>query len=325
MPSASLAKAGDAGVSFEPFSDAFAQVVDQNAAPRLLGTGHWWSEGPAWDSERQRLYFTDVPRNRAYVWEEGAGQSIFLDPSGLEAELATGMSEPGANGLLLSQSGELLICNHGKRCVEAREFDGGARRVLASHFEGKRFNSPNDLVEMSDGTIFFTDPPYGLDGRNASPVKEMAVNGVYRLDPDGTVTRVIADMTFPNGVVVSPDESWLYVSQSDPDAPLVRRFALKEGRAVELEDRSIWFDAKPYMQGVSGLPDGMAVSVEGHIMLAGPGGVLVIDASGECLGRIATGRASANCTFGEDGRTLFVTAGDRLVAVRTVVPGMGRF
>lgn len=315
----------EASIQFEAFDGAFADVVDQSSRPRLLSTGHTWSEGPAWDKERQALYFTDVPGNRAFSWSQREGVAIFLAPSGIQPKLAAGMREPGANGLLLSNSGELLICNHGQRAVEARDFASGKRRVLASEYGGKRFNSPNDIAEANDGTIFFTDPPYGLEGLNGSPLKEMQVNGVYRLDQAGNVARLVDDMTFPNGVALSPDEQWLYVSQSDPDAPLIRRFKLNDKGIAQDDGETVWFDAKPYMHAVGGLPDGMAVSVLGQVFLAGPGGVLVIDATGQCLGRIFTGRASANCTFGEDGRTLFITAGDRVVSVRTKVTGLGEF
>ena len=315
----------DTGVSFESFSAGFDAVVDTAAQPRLLSDGHWWAEGPAWDRQRQRLYFTDVPRNRAYVWSQSEGAGLFLSPSGVEAEKAQGMREPGANGLMLSHSGELLICNHGERAVEARNFTTGARRTLASAFNGKLFNSPNDLVEARDGAIYFTDPPYGLSGLNDSPLKQLAHNGVYRLAPDGSVSLLVEDMTFPNGVVLSPDETSLYVSQSDPKAPLIRRFSLSGDDRSMIGEGEIWFDAQPFMHDVGGLPDGMAVSVDGHIMLAGPNGVLVIDRDGACLGRIATGRASANCAFGEDGRTLFITAKDRLLAVRTKIAGLGQF
>lgn len=327
--SLTAAEASSADIGFEVFDLAFETIIDIASPARLLSTGHWWSEGPAWDAERQTLYFTDVPRNRAYSWSKAEGEAVFLSPSGVEPDLAEGMREAGANGLLVARHGELLICNHGKRAVEARDFASGERRVLTSEFQGKRFNSPNDLIEAADGTIYFTDPPYGLEGLNASPAKEMSVNGVYRLGVDASVTRLVDDMTFPNGIALSPDGRWLYVSQSDPAAPMIRRFKLGEdgslvARKTVGEDVT-WFDAKPYMHEVGGLPDGMAVTRGGYVMLAGPGGVLVITPDGACLGRIFTGRASANCAFGEDGRTLFITAGDRLVAVRTKVQGLGRF
>ncbi|MBV7260335.1 SMP-30/gluconolactonase/LRE family protein [Erythrobacter crassostreae] len=312
-------------IGFESFDPKFADLIDASQSGQLLSTGHWWAEGPAWDRERQRLYFTDVPRNKAYFWSEKDGEGIFLSPSGVAPELAIGMREPGANGLLLGRLGELLICNHGRRALESRNFTTGERTLLADKFEGKRFNSPNDLIEASDGTIYFTDPPYGLEGLNESPAKEMEHNGVYRLDKTGAVTRIVDDMTLPNGVALSPGEKALYVSQSDPDAPLIRRFLLKDGKIAKGDGGEIWFDAKPYMHVAGGLPDGMAVSAEGYVFLGGPGGVLVIDPQGICLGRIGTGRATANCAFGEDGKTLFITAADRLVSVRTEVAGLGQF
>jgi gluconolactonase len=307
-------------VTYEPFDPAFEAIVDQSDSGRLLGAGYKWSEGPAWDAQRQCLYFSDVPANRAYRWSEEEGIEIFQDPSGIPPELKPEGGDLGTNGLLIGNSGELLICNHGKRVVEAMNLETGERRVLTSNFEGARYNSPNDLIETSDGTIYFTDPPYGLEGQNDSPAKQMEANGVYRLGPAGEVTRILDDMTFPNGVVLSPDESTLFVAQSDPSAPLIRTYDLAGDKGAQL-----WFDAAPYMDGHAGLPDGMAVSRSGHIFLAGPGGVLVIDPSAKCLGRIASGRATANCAFGEDGRTLFITAQDRLLAVRTKVDGLGRY
>ena len=315
----------DAGVTFEPFDGEFSQIIDVGATPRIISNGHLWAEGPAWDGERQRLYFTDVPRNRAYSWSDAGGIAVFLDPSGIAPEQALGMREPGANGLLLSRSGKLLICNHGLRAVEALDFRSGERQVLVSEYGAQRFNSPNDLIEASDGTIYFTDPPYGLEGLNDSALKEMEVNGVYRIDTDGQSSRLVEDMTFPNGVALSPDEKWLYVSQSDPEAPLIRRYAISEGELQNPGGEKAWFDARRFMHPVGGLPDGMAVTAQGYVLLAGPGGVLVITASGECLGRIATGKPTANCAFGEDGRTLFITASDRLIAVRTKVTGLGQF
>lgn len=311
-----------AQTTFEPFSSDFDGIVETDFPARLVSTGHQWAEGPVWDKQRDRLYFTDVPRNLAWVWTATDEASVWLDPSGIKPELAQGMREPGANGLLISRSGELLICNHGARALEARDFASGRRRTLADRYDGKRFNSPNDLIEARDGAIYFTDPPYGLSGLNASPLKEQDVNGVYRLTPDGGLTRIVDEMTFPNGVVLSPDESWLYISQSDPDAPLIRRFALVDG-TVQKGAQKPWFDAKPFMHEIGGLPDGMAVAATGHLFLAGPAGVLVIAPDAQCLGRINVGLPSANCAFGEDGRTLFITASDRVIAVRTRINGFG--
>lgn len=309
-------------IGFDRFSADFDRVVEASGSARLISTGHLWAEGPVWDATRARLYFTDVPRNLAWSWSANEGAAVWLDPSGISPQLAAGMREPGANGLLIGRTGELLICNHGTRAIEARDFVTGARRILANRFDEKRFNSPNDIIEGCDGTIYFTDPPYGLAGGNDSPLKELDANGVYRLDPAGRLMRIVDDMTFPNGIVLSPDESWLYVSQSDPDAPLIRRFALTDGTVREGE-RKPWFDARNFMHEAGGLPDGMAMAASGHVFLAGPSGVLVIAPDATCLGRINTGLPSANCAFGEDGRTLFITASDRVLAVRLKLSGLG--
>ncbi len=322
---AALEASDEAQVTFDVFDPKFSDIVDVDAPARWLSKGHWWAEGPAWDSERQSLYFTDVPRNRAYAWKRETGISTFLDPSGIAPEQAQRKGDLGANGLLIGNSGELLICNHGKRCVEALDFDTGQRRTLAGSIAGKRFNSPNDLIQASDGTIYFTDPPYGLDGLNNSPLKELDRNGVYRLRPDGEVTLIVDDMTFPNGVALSPDERFLYVAQSDTAAPLIRRIATPSPSSSAIDRGEVWFDCQPFMHEAGGLPDGLALAQDGYVFLAGPAGVLVIDQEARCLGRINTGRASANCAFGEDGRTVFITAKDSLVAVRTKAVGLGRF
>ncbi|WP_209347175.1 SMP-30/gluconolactonase/LRE family protein [Pontixanthobacter sp. CEM42] len=314
------AAAGAKSDFLEVLDPAFFDLVARDVQLEQLGDGYQWSEGPAWDTKRSQLYFTDVPGNVAYVWKEGEGVKTFLDPSGVGSDNAAGFREAGANGLLIGRNGKLLVCNHGRRAVEELDIDSGERTVLVDRFEGKAFNSPNDIIEKSDGTLFFTDPPYGLEGLNESPLKEMAVNGVYRRDPDGTVARIVDDMTFPNGAALSPDERYLYVAQSDPDAPLVERFDLNGDMKGE-----VWFDVAPYTKGTPGLPDGMAVATSGHMFLAGPGGVLLVDPSGKCLGRIGTGSATANCTFGGDGSTLFITAQDRLLRISTKATGVGAF
>ena len=302
----------------ETFDNRMLDIIDPAQSLDVLSSGYGWSEGPVWDKARGQLYFTDVPGNTAYVWSSGTGTEVFLEPSGASVGHGEGFREPGANGLLMGQDGRLLICNHGKRVVEAMDITTGDRVTLVESYDGKAFNSPNDLIQASNGDIFFTDPPYGLEGLNESPLKEMPVNGVYKLAPDGNVVRLLDDMTFPNGIALSQDEAWLYVSQSDPDAPLIRRISLKGTFTDEA-----WFDAAPYIADGPGLPDGLAVTTNGLVFATGPGGVFVLTQEGEALGRINLGRASANCTFGEDGQSLFIAAHDRLMRVRTKVKGLG--
>lgn len=287
-----------------------------------LANGFVWSEGPTWDRARACLYFTDVPSNRAFRWSGGAGLETFLDPSGIDPSQTEGMREAGANGLWYGTDGALYLCNHGVRGVQRLNLDDFSREMLVQEFQGQRFNSPNDLVQAADGTLFFTDPPYGLEGLDASPLKEMEVNGVYRLSTDGECSRLFDHLTFPNGIALSPSEDWLYVAQSDPDAPHIYRAPLANGSpAGPLE---LWFDASSYLAaGDPGLPDGMAVDAQGHVFATGPGGVFVLAEDGTLLARILTGRATANCAFGgREGRTLFLTAHDRLLSVPTQTKGL---
>jgi gluconolactonase len=295
------------------YRDGAESLFDQAIPAVQLADGFTWSEGPAWDQDRDCLYFTDVPGSTAYRWSEDNGLSVFLQ--------AGGMREPGANGLWFGADGALYVCNHGVRGVQRLNIDTGERETLIDAFEGQKFNSPNDLVRRRNGQIFFTDPPYGLDGLNASPMKEMDTNGVYRLDPDGTCTRLVSDMSFPNGVALSPDERWLYVAQSDPSAQIIRRYPVNE--AGDLGEMELWFDASTHPAAdLAGLPDGMAVAQSGEVFATGPGGVHVLSPDGEPLALISTGRATANCAFGGDGQDLYITAHDRLLRVRTRVSGV---
>ncbi len=302
---------------YDMFSEELFDLLDKTQSYEVLGTGYGWAEGPAWDKKNNRLYFTDVPGNTAYSWSQNSGVEVFLSPSG--AGNVEGFREPGANGLLYTESGEILLCNHGRRAIQSLNPLTKERRTLSGKYRGKKFNSPNDIIQASDGTIYFTDPPYGLDGLNESPLKELDFNGVYRLDKDGKVTVLIKDMTFPNGIALSPDENTLYVAQSDPNAPYL--YTLDLGAPRRPKRRLV--DFKQYMgDSLPGLPDGMAIDRLGNIFATGPGGIFVIKPSGEVLGRILTGKGSANCTFGEDGGTLFITNHDRLLKLKTKTRGL---
>ena len=303
----------------EVFDDEVLALIPRGAELETLATGYTWSEGPTWDRSKRALYFTDVPGNTAYRWTREAGVDVLLQPSG--AADAAGFREPGANGLWYARDGRLIVCNHGLRRVETIELQSGRRTPLATSYGGRRFNSPNDVVQARDNTLYFTDPPYGLEGLNASPLKEMPANGVYRLRTDGRVERLLDDMTFPNGVALSLDERRLYISQSDPDAPLIRVLTL--GSSGAITDDTVFFDAAPLMgDAAPGLPDGMAISQDGYLFATGPGGVLILSPDGRLIGRIRTGRATANCAFGEDGQTLFITAHDRLLRMPTLKTGV---
>lgn len=309
----------ETAASIDVFDDRMHDVIDPGAPLIERAQGFTWSEGPAWDRERDRLYFSDVPENKAWMWSEAKGLEVFLSPSG--AEDVSGFREPGSNGLWYARDGSLLICNHGRRCVERMDIGTRERTVIAGTFEGKPFNSPNDVVEASDGTIYFTDPPYGLEGLNESPLKALPFNGVYRLRPDGEVDVLVKDMTFPNGAALSPDGRRLYVSQSDPDRPILRQLEFDESGEIVAD--STLFDASAYAADDSpGLPDGLAVDVMGRIFLTGPGGIFVLAPDGVVLGRINLARATANCAFGGDGSRLFITSSNTLYELPTRTLGL---
>jgi gluconolactonase len=303
-------------------SPALAALISPDAQVEELARGLVWSEGPVWIADGGYLLFSDVPANRMYRWSEKDGLSVFLEPSGYDGNEPWLFREPGSNGLIPGPDNSILMADHGNRAVARLDLATREKTFLTTHFGGKRFNSPNDLVRGSDGSIWFTDPPYGLAGLNASPVKEQPVNGVYRLHAGGTVERVIADMSFPNGILLSPDERTLYVANSDPERAVVLAFALGESGEIRASD--IFCDMTALARdGLPGLPDGMAIDVAGNLFITGPGGVHIFSAGGAHLGRIDAGRVIANCAFGEDGRTLFLACTDILARVTMRTRGLG--
>jgi gluconolactonase len=299
----------------ERWDAALDAIVAPDAQVEKLADGFTWAEGPAWIGAGGYLLFTDVPANTLYRWSAAAGLSIFLKPSGYEGPQHSGLREPGANGLIVADDRSILVADSGNRAIVRLTLDHRRKTMLATRFAGRRFNSPNDLARRADGTIFFTDPPYGLAGLNASPDKELDFNGVYRLSPDRTVSVVDRSLSYPNGIVLAPDERVLFVSNSDPQQPLWIAYELNA--AGEPTGRRIFADATDLMSPAApGLPDGMAMSPDGHLFATAPGGVLVFARDGRRLGRIRTGAAVANCTFGDDGRTLYMTSHHMLARVR---------
>ncbi len=291
-------------------------LVAADAKIEVLAEGFCWSEGPVWvPRDGGYLLFSDIPRNSIFKWQEGAGLSLFLKPSGYTGE-EIWEPEPGSNGLALDGEGRLGMCEHGDRRVSRliREKDG-VKETLADRFEGRRLNSPNDLVYHSGGDLYFTDPPYGLPKRWEDPRRELDFCGVYKVDPQGKVALLVRDMALPNGLVFSPDEKTLYVAQSDPEAAIWMAFDVK--RDGTLEGGRVFFDATEWTADQNGLPDGLTVDQYGNLFATGPGGIHVFTPQAELLGTIVTGEANSNCTFGgEDGRDLYITADGYVCRVR---------
>lgn len=294
--------------SIERLSPALSSLLPEDAKVELLASGFNWSEGPVW--HQGALVFSDVPENTAFQWKEGEkAASIFLKPSG-----SADPAGQGSNGLALAKDGSLILCQHGDRCVARLEKDGKFT-PLASTYEGKRFNSPNDLCIHSDGTIYFTDPSYGIKDKTK---RELDYHGIFKLSPDGKVTLLTKEVNWPNGIALSPDEKTLYIAVSDPAQPRVLSMNLDGSNS------RILFDATPLKSPTrKGGCDGLKVDQQGNIWTTGPGGVIILNSAGHHLGSILTGQATANCAFGDNGSTLYITADMHLLRVKTSTKGTG--
>ncbi len=302
--------------------DRIDALVPADAVIEKLAEGFEWSEGPVWSpDEGGYLLFSDIPVNTIYRWDEESGLSPYLRPAGYAGSNPSGV-ELGTNGLMLDAEGRLVMCDHGNRQVARLDATNFTRETIASAYEGKRLNSPNDLVFHSSGDLYFTDPPYGLSGLNDSPDKELPFNGVYRVDTSGKVSLLTDELGFPNGIAFSPDEKTLYVANSGRDNPVIRAYDVQDDRT--LANSRVFFDGSALIaDGAVGSFDGMALDTEGNLFATGPGGVLVLTPEGDHLGTISTGERIANCTFGDDGSTLYLTSDMLLARIRLNAQGLG--
>ena len=321
MPARAASQAKDA-MGIERLDPALDRLIDSTATIEILAEGYEWSEGPVWVKDGGFVLFSDVPKNVVHRWKKGEGARPYLTPSGYTGSEPRG-GETGSNGLTLDREGRLVLAQHGDRRVARMDAPVSAPRPaftsLAERFEGKRFNSPNDLVFHSTGDLYFTDPAYGMERQWDDPRREMSYAGVFRRSAAGDVTLLTQEMTRPNGLAFSPDETRLYVAQSDPAAAILRVFDVKADGT--LDNSRVFFDATPMTKTRGGLPDGLKVDVDGNLWATGPGGVLVISPEGRHLGTILTGQPTANCAFGDDGRTLYITADMYLMRVRLKTKG----
>lgn len=307
--------------SIERLDPALDSLLATDAQLEKLADGFEWSEGPVWRKSGGYVLFSDVPRNTIYKWQERVGLTVFLRPAGYTRPNPPGR-ELGSNGLTFDANDSLVMADHGNRQIARLNEAKFTKTTLADRYDGKRLNSPNDLVYASNGDLYFTDPPFGLFKLDADSAKELRHNGVYRLTPSGALTLVTTELGYPNGIALSPDEKTLYVANADAEKPVVAAYALQPGGSA-MPGR-VFFDATPLVRaGRKGVPDGMKVDQRGNVFLTGPGGVLVLSPTGKHLGTIVTGQPTANCAFGDDGSMLYITANDRLLRIRTRTKGLG--
>ena len=292
-------------------------ILSDSVHIEVIAEGFDWSEGPLWLREKQTLLFSDIPKNSIYQWSEAKGKQLYLQPSGYTGAIARG-GEMGSNALILNNKGQLVLCQHGDRRIalmDASLNDPQAHfKPLATNYQGKKFNSPNDGVFNSNGDLFFTDPPYGLERRMNDPQKELLFQGVYRLDTMGHVHLLVDSITRPNGIAFLPGEKTLLVANSDSSRPVWYEFDINSHDS--LVNERIFYDASSAISTGVGLPDGMKVDHEGHIFASGPGGVFIFNSSGKLLGKIRTKTPSANCALADEDKTLFITSKNYVFKVR---------
>jgi gluconolactonase len=298
---------------------AFDRLVPTGVIVERIVNGRKWVEGPVWNRKERYLLFSDVPTNSVIKWQPGKGTSVFLEPSGYTGKIRFKGIEPGSNGLAFDGENRLLLAAHGDRRIA--RLTSGKLSTLVDRFEGKRINSPNDLVVKSNGDIYFTDPPFGLPKSYRDPRKELPFQGVYRYSRNGKLTLLTKEIKAPNGIAFSPDERKLYISNADPLSAVWLSFDVKGDGTIN--NGSILFDATALTKSKPGGPDGMKIDVQGNIFAAGPGGVYVLAPDGRHLGTIDLNAPTGNVAWGEDGSTLFITSNSNVFRAKLTTNGAG--
>jgi len=315
------------------FDPALGHIVPTRAVLERVATGfNKWTEGPAWTRDGS-LIFAEIPANNIVLWVPGQGSRVFMHPSGYKGAEPFKGPEPGSNGMTLDADGRVTVAGHAARNVWRLESLNPQAQItiLADSFQGKKLNSPNDLVYKSDGSLYFTDPPYGLPAQSDNdPQKELTTNGVYRIPgarqqkPGAPPERdklqlIIKDLGRPNGIAFSPDEKFLYIAESGKNVWLRYR-VLPDG---SVEDGALFLDPSADTKSGSGGPDGIRVDKEGNLYGSGPGGVWIISSEGKHLGTIKVPERVSNVAWGdEDGKTLYITASTSIYRIKLSVQGV---
>ncbi len=297
---------------------AIDAIVPANAKLFKIAEGFQFTEGPVWLRDRRALLFSDPNHNTIYQYADDHPLAVFRDKSGYDAPDIGDYGQPGSNGLTLDARGRLTINEHGRHRVSRLERNGSLT-VLADSFEGKRLNSPNDLVYRSDGSLYFTDPPFGLPKFFDDPRKELPYSGIFRWK-SGRLQLLNRDLKGPNGIVFSPDEKYLYVSNWDPAAKTVTRYSVQSDGSLDRGE--VFIDLTQQIPGDEAL-DGMKADIKGNLYLSAPGGVWIFDANGKHLGTITAPRPVHNFAWGgDDGRTLYLCASSALYRIDLKIPGI---
>lgn len=297
---------------------ALDDIVPPNATIEKLAGGFLFTEGPVWVRDPGYLLFSDPNNDVIYRWTPDGQLSVYRTKSGYSGMDIGEYGQPGSNGLTLDRDGRLTINQHGNRRVIRLERNG-EETVLADRYDGKRLNSPNDLVYRSDGVLYFSDPPFGLPKFFDDPRKELPYSGVFRIGTDGKVQLVATDLTGPNGIAFSPDEKYLYIGNWDEKKKVIMRYPVNADGT--LGEGQVFFDMNA-APGEDAL-DGIKVDQRGNLYASGPGGLWILSPDGKHLGTIVCPEHPHNFAWGdEDGKTLYLTAQTGLYRIRLNIPGI---
>ena len=286
------------------YKNSALSLVDQDSKIEILGDSFVVAEGPLWDAENNQLIFSDVRQNKLFSWDENNGINEYIVPSG-----STGYAPSfkdggiGANGITFNKKGQIVLCQHGDRRLAfvSNIKDNNAQfTTIVDNYNGKRFNSPNDLAISKNGDIYFTDPPYGFKNFN-NKFRELDFNGVYKYSVDGRIKLITKEMTRPNGIALSIDEKYIYVNNSDRDDPKIMRFNSKSFKG------KVFFDGTELVKNFKGGFDGLKIHSSGNIFTTGPNGILILSPKGSLLATINYGKAITNCNFDTNEEYLYVT------------------
>lgn len=310
--------AADPVATIERLDPSLNAIIVENPDIQVIAEGHSWTEGPLWVPMHNMLLFSDIPQNKVYKWTEAGGIEEYLSPSGYTASAPSGRAEPGSNGLILRNDGQLVLCQHGDRCIAVMDapLDQPAPKftALVSSYEGKKLNSPNDAIFDRAGNLWFSDPPYGLPKNVDDSTKELPYQGVFRVSTEGEVRLLTDTITRPNGLAFTPDEKTLIIANSDPQKAVW--YAYDVTPDGNLSNGRIFYDVTEEAKSEHGLPDGLKFDSQGNLFASGPGGIWIFNPDGKLIGKIRVSEPASNCAFTPDDKVMFITNDSRVLRVR---------